>query len=413
MEKIEWSLAPCISFQCLGGACIASCCRANWRIEFSKNDYRTIQKLRLSPRLYAIRRNAFQRLKAGGWAYAAFALDENGACKFLDEDGLCALHKEQGARALPDVCRQFPRYQNRIGDVLEYGVRLQCEGMIRILLKEEERLSLVPKKTDEPCPGYYWITEAETGSSPFFPFYRQMKALGFKILQNRFYTFQERLLYLGIVLQALIRLEQKGEAENAGLLVERELNRPDSEKIKQTVGRLPTHSPAALYWLLPLLQTGGNMSKERLMLVERICKNWEIKGSGDRFSMNTDLYAEGWRRYKQLCETRPHIMENLSVTLFHQLAMPLGGVYYGVSHPQKRDLWRNYQFYCFQLAAAQFVTAALYTDRMKDEELASLLSIAFRCFTDPTPEPLLTLDAEAPDTAGLSPLDKISILIKG
>ena len=101
-------------FQCTGGGCRYHCCQ-QWSITFSRSDYSAIKKRPKSPELQKLAEEKIVRIRGARAReqeefFVEFQLvAENRHCPLQREDGLCRLQLECGEKALPKVCRVFPR----------------------------------------------------------------------------------------------------------------------------------------------------------------------------------------------------------------------------------------------------------------------------------------------------------------
>lgn len=414
MKQIELAPAVCYRFHCIGGECTRSCCR-DWAIDIRKVDYKKLQKLYLSSELATIRKEYVRILPdKSEIAYARLELDEKRNCAFWDKDGLCSLQKEKGAGALPIVCQRYPRMVNFLLGRKEYAVQMSCEAMVRLLIEEKDPL-LFETRQAEPSNslGVYDFELGERKYTPLLPYYPQLKALGIGILQNRYYTFEQRMLYLGAVLQSFVNLEEAGRVDEAADMLELEMNRPDSEDIRKKLDALPKDSSQAYAWTIPMLDLNNkNASQGWRELVECVYEKWQIhRNETGGILCHVQSYQEGRERYRRFCAERPHIMENIAVMLFHQMALPFGGVYSGNSLETKRDIGDNYQWFCFQIGIVQFVLAALLTDGIEDSELAGIVATCFRRFPINRKSAQDMVSVMMPK--GIPLLDRVSIFLKG
>ena len=114
-------------FKCKAAACTDNCC-IGWEIGIDDKTLK-LYKTQNSPLDKRIRENIKE-----GEDGAVFKLGRNGRCPFLDECGLCDIIKEKGEVAIPEICREHPRYYNVLSDRVEWGIGLSCEEAARLIL---------------------------------------------------------------------------------------------------------------------------------------------------------------------------------------------------------------------------------------------------------------------------------------
>ncbi len=120
-------------FRCIADRCRHSCC-VDWEICI---DERTLSKYRSMEHIPETVTEC-----ADG---ACFALGADGRCPHLDEHGLCRIILDHGEDYLSDICRNHPRFFNRVGGGrVEVGLGLVCEEACRLILTEDVPLSLIP-----------------------------------------------------------------------------------------------------------------------------------------------------------------------------------------------------------------------------------------------------------------------------
>ena len=112
-------------FKCKAGNCTDSCC-VGWEIGI---DEKTEELYENSHALRALVSGKTDEADGG----AVFKLLENGRCPFLNCHGLCDIISGFGEGAIPEICREHPRYYNRLSDRLEWGVGLSCEEAARLI----------------------------------------------------------------------------------------------------------------------------------------------------------------------------------------------------------------------------------------------------------------------------------------
>ncbi|MBQ8342168.1 MAG: flagellin lysine-N-methylase [Clostridia bacterium] len=135
-------------FKCIADRCTHSCC-IGWEIDVDDD---TLALYRTLPGKVGedIRRS----LACEGDA-VCFALGADERCPHLTEKGLCAIISALGEGYLCEICREHPRFYNRVGERLECGLGASCEEAARLILSEADYLNpeLVGEEPIEPNEG--------------------------------------------------------------------------------------------------------------------------------------------------------------------------------------------------------------------------------------------------------------------
>ncbi len=129
-------------FECIGGACIDSCC-VGWSVEFDKKTcdmVRHSKKFKKIARQYVYQNDHVMDDKID---YCSVALREDTRCPFLTEVHLCSIQVEMGEAGLSNICALYPRYYNRIDGGYEKNFSLACIEVAKNMLTRKGGLKLV------------------------------------------------------------------------------------------------------------------------------------------------------------------------------------------------------------------------------------------------------------------------------
>ena len=128
-------------FKCIADKCKHSCC-IGWVIDVDPDTleyYHTMEG------------DLGERLKKGideSGETAHFILGEGERCPFLNQSGLCDLITELGEESLCQICTDHPRYRNFYSDRTEIGLGLCCEAAGELILRRQEKTTLVVLEDD-------------------------------------------------------------------------------------------------------------------------------------------------------------------------------------------------------------------------------------------------------------------------
>ena len=124
-------------FKCIADKCTDSCC-VGWEIIV---DRKTRAKYNSIPGDFGEKIRA--NLVKDEANATCFKLDENERCPFLNKNNLCDIIINCGEEALCGICTEHPRFYNDFGEVVECGLGLCCEEVVRLLLENDEPLEFV------------------------------------------------------------------------------------------------------------------------------------------------------------------------------------------------------------------------------------------------------------------------------
>lgn len=110
-------------FKCIADKCRHSCC-VGWEISVDRETMGRYEKLGRADILCHINDNEI-------------TLGPDGRCPFLRDDGLCRLICLFGDNYTSEICREHPRFYNRIGERVECGIGASCEEAARIILSSD------------------------------------------------------------------------------------------------------------------------------------------------------------------------------------------------------------------------------------------------------------------------------------
>ena len=122
-------------FQCIGSKCPYTCC-ANWN---------SITVDAETDRYYRSVEGEFgEELKRNiDRSKTPFVMRTNGGrCAFLNEDNLCRIYIELGPERMCETCKDYPRMQHLMGDMLFHYMTLSCPEAGRIFFSRKTPLQL-------------------------------------------------------------------------------------------------------------------------------------------------------------------------------------------------------------------------------------------------------------------------------
>lgn len=351
-------------FRCLAQACRISCCKG-WNITFNKKDYLSLKRQEGSGDLNARMETGLRRLRRGAMAekfYGEFNMD-SGVCPLLGEDGLCQLQKEKGHRALPHVCRTYPRGEQYMASgCMERSLSPSCEAVLELLWNLPEgiefRSAPLPKGQQR-----YLNLHTQSPMPLWFPLVREWCV---DLLQNRRFTLPQRIWLMGLGLQELT--ESGADIQR---WVERAAVLPDSVNASDI---LPTGSQQLVIFLSSCVRTlAGIRSSDPILRSVKSealgALKLETHEAAGNITIPLGPYQEIRARFEEVFKDRDYFMENLMTAVFFHLQMPQMGT--------KEDLWKGYVNFCNLYAVYRFLAVMSCREGVEDYKGELFRSLVF------------------------------------
>ena len=213
-EKIILQPKYVADFQCDGSKCNAKCC-GKWRIDIDMETYKKYQRIK-NP---AMRKKILSSIQPSTIQTGfQIELDNKGVCPLLCEDNLCYIQRNMGEGALSQTCKVYPRMVQQIGNYQFRMLAMTCPVAAEYALLSTNAMELQQISCEEDTSA--WKLIAKNCNMKNVP--NDLAAVhimmgGLAILQNTSYTFEQRLVILGLFLDKVEDCQQDVEAV-AGLI---------------------------------------------------------------------------------------------------------------------------------------------------------------------------------------------------
>ena len=196
-------------FRCDGSKCNAKCC-GKWRIDIDMETYKKYQRIK-NP---AMRKKILSSIQPST-IQTGFQIELNnkGVCPLLCEDNLCYIQCNMGEGALSQTCKVYPRMVQQIGNYQFRMLAMTCPVAAEYALLSPNAMELQQISCEEDT--YAWKLMAKNCNMKNVP--NDLAAVhimmgGLAILQNTSYTFEQRLVLLGLFLDRVEDCQQDVEA---------------------------------------------------------------------------------------------------------------------------------------------------------------------------------------------------------
>ena len=328
-------------FHCLAAGCRYSCCNG-WRVQFSKKEYLALKRQKGGEEFNQRLEHALRRIRKGTVTderYGEFDMS-SGSCPLLQEDCLCSLQVEKGHKALPRVCRVFPRTAAYMpSGYLERSLSPACEGVLELLWNLPEGVDF----RSDPLPREEWRDINIRDDQPLAVFFPEIREWCVDMLQDRRFPLAKRILLMGIALKELADGEEDAAA---WLLRARVLPEQGEDLLLQTDDAVL--SMRLINHLRTIMLLQGDRDYFTSIPDELIAGiGLESIPGTDQTSVSLELYQKARARYEERFGERAYFMENLMVALFFYLCLP---------HLDSREeLWKGYVNFCNMYSFYRFL----------------------------------------------------------
>ena len=197
-------------FQCAGSKCDAKCCRNLWLIDIDRETYKKYQRIKNPSMRKKILTSMQPSITRVGFK---IKFNENGACPLLCEDNFCYVQKNLGEDALSETCKLYPRRLNKIGNYQFRVLSMTCPVAAEQALLSPYGMELQQLSCEDDSAAWELAvknTHSKEVSDDLAAVHIMMGGLA--ILQNASYTFEQRLVLLGLFLDRVEDCQQDVEA---------------------------------------------------------------------------------------------------------------------------------------------------------------------------------------------------------
>ncbi|MNO69726.1 Flagellar biosynthetic protein FliU [compost metagenome] len=201
-------------FTCIGGECEDTCC-VGWQITLDKKTYKSYKNSK-HPQLSKVFQNSMKRNKSeatNNSNYASLRLDECGRCPMLNQDNLCGVQLNLGEEMLSPTCTTYPRVINQVNNILEMSAKLSCPEAARLALLNKEKMECKEVEIDINPLWSLFSTLDVSKSTSAEKYFWNIRIFTIDILQNREWSIEDRLIFLGLFIQKLENLLSQEQVE--------------------------------------------------------------------------------------------------------------------------------------------------------------------------------------------------------
>lgn len=196
-------------FQCDGSKCNAKCC-GEWCIDIDIETYKKYQRIK-NP---AMRKKILASIQPST-CQAGFEIkfNEEGACPLLCEDNFCYVQRNLGEEALSNTCKGYPRVVKQVGKYQFRLLSMTCPVAAEKALFYSDGINIQQLSIEDDTAAWK-LTANRVEKKSIDDDLAAVHVImgGLSLLQNDYYTFEQRLVLLGLFLDRVEDCQQDLEA---------------------------------------------------------------------------------------------------------------------------------------------------------------------------------------------------------
>ena len=197
-------------FQCDGSKCNAKCCGNKWKISIDVDTYKKYQRVK-NP---VMRKKILSSIKPST-NRIGFEINfgKGTSCPLLCEDNLCYVQLNLGEEALSNTCKGYPRVVKQVGKYQFRLLSMTCPIAAEKALFYSDGIDIQQVSIEDDTAA--WKLAANRVEKKSIG--DDLAAIpvimgGLSLLQNDYYTFEQRLVLLGLFLDRVEDCQQDLEA---------------------------------------------------------------------------------------------------------------------------------------------------------------------------------------------------------
>ncbi len=378
-------------FECIGSGCKNDCCH-DWNIDFSKEEFKNIKRKMKSDEFTGRFQDAFIVPKGEQKSYK-IKLDENRRCKFLDECGLCRIYKEVGYENMSLTCKVFPRMVTHYAGNYYRFLSISCEEVIRLLLEEKEGILIEVEEKEllkEEKSVAMNVNIPNNAKLNDISVWNDAMMLLLGVLQNRDYTFSERMVVLGFAMKELYEMQKNNQFDSMSKYIQqfiedfndinskeiysklfKDVNKNDTVRALQTLNYFILEDSKNLYNIKDKIKDRIDFEKYENLEIEPEQTVGKLKTT---VKYNTEKYQQAIKEFEEFMKGKEWWIENIMIEGFLSVRMPFwinGG------------MWKNYCVMSVLYSIMLFVwTCCIEKNSTKEDFVYCTSLIARKLFHD-------------------------------
>ncbi|HEY8889553.1 MAG TPA: flagellin lysine-N-methylase [Clostridium sp.] len=348
-------------FNCIGGKCTDSCC-IGWDIDIDKVTFRQYYKVKDKEMKRMFQKNVHNNdnYLSPDVDYGKVKLKSGKRCAFLDESNYCIIYSKIGEEYLSNVCTSFPRIINKVDLCYEISLDVACPEAARILLLKEEGIQF--KESYETLGKHIISSDIETSSKEYdnspIKYFKEIRDLSVKIIQNRRFDLSQRLYILGDFINTLEK-ELKHKYNN----VPKFIKKYDMDSVSDSYEKNQLNYIVQMDFFKRMIGF-LNVSKEVDSLsfkeyTKQLIAGFKFNQEED-ISKNSDLYIKAFEDYNEnIINNNSFIFENYLVNFMYNYMFPFS---------ESESIFDGYIMLLIRFSFIRFYLVGKYLNNKQDSK---------------------------------------------
>lgn len=316
----EQALNLAENFACIGGQCEDTCC-SGWTVPIDRPALEGFARLPEGDLRQAVEA-AIELRQPPSPHLVVIRMNEERRCPLQQPSGLCRVHAELGSEALPETCREYPRYRQTLNGKVETALALSCPEAVRLVMFSNDLLGPYSDHLSR------FAGPNMSANQPLHAWADRIRALVLWLVAgNRRYPIWQRLFMVRLLCHRLDQLRESGtEHMTPTLLAEIEAS-VTSGNLRPALDQLPSSTEAQLDLVLQL--AGLMLQHSNLPPRFLECVNAFTTGLGNGPQASLTSLAAGYERansqwFEPFLSRHPQMLENWLVNAIIRHRFPFG-----------------------------------------------------------------------------------------
>lgn len=358
-------------FKCIGAECEDDCCHG-WSVFIDKDSYDSYKedkniemKEKYDKYLEKNENSTFS------FDYGIMKMKENGKCPMQEDSGLCTIHKNYGEKKLSHTCWLYPRSVTKFLNSFEVSLLLSCPEVVRKGLLREEKMKFVlldentiPLERREIVRK---IVDNKDLDSGYKKYLSDIRTCVIEILQNRSVKIEDRLIYLGLVINRIKKTIENKQLDSIKVILRDSIKEFTTSKIE--ISKEVTRNRKFQFEVLKSLFIARKNIADRFDDFTELYNMAKLYFDIENSDINESVkkYEESYLKYcRKFISDNEYIFENFLVNEVFQRVFPFA-----------EDIFESYAELIISYTLLRF-TIVLYSVKYKELNKKNIVEAIFR-----------------------------------
>jgi len=358
-------------FQCTGSECKSNCCGHNWQIRIDKKTYDKYMQLDENQKKKILEKT---KVYTEDPFLAVMIMDSKGDCQLLNDKGLCSIQLEYGYTYLCRTCMLHPRNIVLVDREFEIYLELSCEEAVRVILFEQNPMSLEeailePDGNGDYIPNNMLAADKYTSAADFTKVFWKLRRASVVIMQYRNYSVRVRMLILCMLIEQIMKLRTDGKDYDVARSADKFLDQLYAGAYDDLVEQMPDGIDSDFNVVLDILRDiEGKNDKRFNKYFGQALEGFGITRTGNEFP--DDFRDNYLKYYKTYFTGKEYIFENYVVNQILSKGFPFN------YRSEASDIMKNYADLLAKFDLVEFLLVGLCRHRMKFDKRSIIDCVA-------------------------------------